>query len=358
MSQSIETSSRKRHRNLSPSTFGIYNELKKVSHGTGTDNRIFRSCDKFDSNDSFSNRRESERNFTGTQNNIFNKRDNGFAVNTISRSPIIHHTSSPSNSDSIWLPTASTSVSSERRMSYKEKIILNDQALGELQWWIENLKYFNGKYLTQDKPQIVIQTDASLEGWGANCMGMETGREMVRRRVEIAYKYPRTHSGEECHLSFYRRENNRCNSYQDRQHNFPLIPSENGRYDRQDACRFKQSHLEISDIEVDHNYWRISTRYSEHKSRWAVSLQQELLRMGVISSSIPTYFPENGDARDRSACFQIIQSNRKMFSLETRPTQFSYGCNATRMEPGNSICISPVFVNSESTLQNSKRESQ
>ena len=38
-----------------------------------------------------------------------------------------------------------------------------------------NLKNFNGKYLIQVKPQIVIQTDASLEGWGANCMGMETG---------------------------------------------------------------------------------------------------------------------------------------------------------------------------------------
>ena len=32
-------------------------------------------------------------------------------------------------------------------MSYKEQIILNDQTLGELQWWIENLKYFNGRYL-------------------------------------------------------------------------------------------------------------------------------------------------------------------------------------------------------------------
>ena len=49
-------------------------------------------------------------------------------------------------------------------MPYKEKIILNDQALGELQWLIENLKYFNGKYIIQAKPQIVIQTDASLEG--------------------------------------------------------------------------------------------------------------------------------------------------------------------------------------------------
>ena len=41
ISQSInrETSSRKRHCNLSPSTFGICNGLKKVSHGTGTNNR-------------------------------------------------------------------------------------------------------------------------------------------------------------------------------------------------------------------------------------------------------------------------------------------------------------------------------
>ena len=54
-------------------------------------------------------------------------------------------------------------------MSYNEKIILNNQALGKLTWWIENLKYFNGRYLIQAKPQIVIQ------GWGANCIGMETG---------------------------------------------------------------------------------------------------------------------------------------------------------------------------------------
>ena len=40
--------------------------------------------------------------------------------------------------------------------------------------------------------------------------------------------------------------------------------------------------------------------------------------------------------------------------METRPTQFSYVCNATRIEPGNSICISPFFDNSESPLQNSR----
>ena len=102
----------------------------------------------------------------------------------------------------------------------------------------------------------------------------------------------------------------------------------------------------------------MSPRHSVHKSRLTVSSQQRLLGMEVISSSVPAYLPESGDASDRSVYFQIIQSNSKIFFLETRPTQFSYGSNSTRMEPGNFICISTVFVNSESTLQNSKGETQ
>ena len=116
--------------------------------GTGTSNRIFRSFDKFDSNDSFFNRRESERNFTGMQNNIFNERDNGFAVNTISKTLIIHHTSSSSNSDSFSLPAASTSVSPERRnvlqrenyfkRSGTKKTAVEDRKPKILQWEVYN----------------------------------------------------------------------------------------------------------------------------------------------------------------------------------------------------------------------------
>ena len=132
---------------------------------------------------------------------------------------------------------------------------------------------------------------------------------MVSRREEIAYKYPRTTSGEKRHHSFHKRENNQCNSNPNRQHNCPVVPSENLRYDRQDTCRFKQGHLEISDIEVNHNYCRISPRYSEHKSRLAVSSQQGLFEMEVISNNIPTYLPENADASDRSVCSQICLQN-------------------------------------------------
>ena len=67
--------------------------------------------------------------------------------------------------------------------SCKEKISLDNQALGELQWWIVKLKHFNGRYLIPAKHQVIIQTDASLEGWGANCMCMETeGKWSVEKR--------------------------------------------------------------------------------------------------------------------------------------------------------------------------------
>ena len=95
--------------------------------------------------------------------------------------------------------------------------------------------------------------------------------EMDSRRKKIAYKYPRTPSGEKCHASFYKRENNQCNSYSYRQHNCPLVPSENVRYDRQDTSKFKQRHLEMSGVEADHSSCRIPPRYSEHKSRLVVS---------------------------------------------------------------------------------------
>lgn len=59
-----EKSCRKRHNNLTTSTFGICNKFKRFGHGTSKNNRIFRSCDRFDANNSFSDKRESEKDLT------------------------------------------------------------------------------------------------------------------------------------------------------------------------------------------------------------------------------------------------------------------------------------------------------
>lgn len=130
---------------------GFVGNLNKVwnviSHRTSTNNQIFRSCHKFNSNDSFFNRRESQRYFTGMLNNMFNERDNGFGVTTISRSSIINHASCSSSSNSILLPAASTSVSPERRNVFQRKNYSKQSAAGRTAVRIGNLKYFNERYM-------------------------------------------------------------------------------------------------------------------------------------------------------------------------------------------------------------------
>ena len=93
---------------------------------------------------------------------ICSMKEIGFAVTTISRSSIIHHTSSSSSSHSILLPAASTSVSPERKNVFQRKNYSKQSAAGRTAVRIGNLKYFNERYMIQGKPQIVIQTVASL----------------------------------------------------------------------------------------------------------------------------------------------------------------------------------------------------
>ena len=118
-------------------------------------------------------------------------------------------------------------------------------------------------------------------------MGMETGGKWSaeKRKLYINTLELLTVKNTIC---FYKRENNQCISYSDQQYNCPFAPFENRRYYKQNNSRFKQGHLEICDIEADHNYCRISPRYFERKNRLAVSSQQGLLGMEVIPNNIPT----------------------------------------------------------------------
>ncbi|KAJ8018825.1 hypothetical protein HOLleu_42972 [Holothuria leucospilota] len=48
-------------------------------------------------------------------------------------------------------------------------------AYKDLKWWIENIQAQNGRAIQSLAPDLIIQTDASLSGWGAVCGGSRTG---------------------------------------------------------------------------------------------------------------------------------------------------------------------------------------
>ncbi len=45
----------------------------------------------------------------------------------------------------------------------------------DLQWWCDNLAEWNGRQIQNQLPDLEIETDASLQGWGAYCAGECTG---------------------------------------------------------------------------------------------------------------------------------------------------------------------------------------
>lgn len=50
---------------------------------------------------------------------------------------------------------------------FDRKLCLSKNSIAELEWWISNVKERNGKSIRPEKPSLFIQSDASLDGWGA-----------------------------------------------------------------------------------------------------------------------------------------------------------------------------------------------
>ena len=58
---------------------------------------------------------------------------------------------------------------------YEAQVLLTQDCLEELEWWNTNMSRWNGKTLLKQDIDLVIDSDASLEGWGAHCSDQRTG---------------------------------------------------------------------------------------------------------------------------------------------------------------------------------------
>ena len=55
--------------------------------------------------------------------------------------------------------------------SYNAQTTPSPAARDDLAWWLGQLKRWNGRSFIVRQPEVVIQSDASLKGWGAVCQG-------------------------------------------------------------------------------------------------------------------------------------------------------------------------------------------
>lgn len=62
-----------------------------------------------------------------------------------------------------------------RGLSYDSKIQVNTDMKSDLAWWVHRASSHNGRCLQITQWDLMIESDASLKGWGASCEGSNTG---------------------------------------------------------------------------------------------------------------------------------------------------------------------------------------
>ena len=70
----------------------------------------------------------------------------------------------------------------QSEQDYSAQLILSTEEKEELEWWLDHLSSWNGKTIMTDRPSLVIESDASTQGWGASCEGHGLGAPGPQRR--------------------------------------------------------------------------------------------------------------------------------------------------------------------------------
>jgi len=69
--------------------------------------------------------------------------------------------------------------------SYDGKVRLTSGAVTDLQWWVQKLTMWNGKSLVRPHCNLVVYSDASLDGWGAVCREVQVGGQWSQEEKQL-----------------------------------------------------------------------------------------------------------------------------------------------------------------------------
>ena len=246
--------------------------------------------------------------------------------------------------------------------TYKAEVTLQDHCKEEIHWWIQSLSQWNGKHIISQEPDIVLETDASLEGWGVPLSSTERkirgsmerprekgthkcpGNDGSRHRSEVGNKRP-TQNTRTC-------ENGQCN--------YSQICEQNGGYQIPETDPYCKTNMAVLPHERDHDYCRTPAWNSQQNS--GLGKQARVQRQHEQLETESRYFETNRSPsrapRIGSVCGKNERPNRQIFQLETRPPGCGVGRIHQNLDRGKSVRTPPpILPHSKSISKNTKGKS-
>ena len=153
--------------------YRVYNQQQEVSARSNPRNRISWDDNQLGEDGHQSSRRKDQEYQTGGTEIAQSSQTLSSPPLSINWQAQCYH---PSTSDgsSFLLLSSEMSTLEANSQNYQSPVQLSPQAVEDLQWWVLHLSTWNGRSLITQQASLTITTDASLQGWGATCNGIQT----------------------------------------------------------------------------------------------------------------------------------------------------------------------------------------
>ena len=224
--------------------------------------------------------------------------------------------------------------------SYQGTVLLDPLALGELQWWITNIKRANGSPIHPPPSDRDGDHLGRLQdGVGCHLRQPLNQRALVKAGKRPPYQRLRAKSDLFSSTSLSEKSIGSSGETPPRQHNSSDVYQQPRRYS------FSQSHvIDTSIVEMvpttqhsDHH--RTPPGCLECPSRQRVANIYRFERLETTTRN-NTMFPQ--EQRDRSLCHKTDQSIKELCELATRPTGCGDGRIFNRLESAERICVPTI----------------
>jgi len=165
----------KRYSNFLVATPGFCEEPEKVCVGAIAGDGVFGAEGELSDYDFVIDSRKVIENKNSMHSNERQYVSHGPGTNKINRSTVVDMPGCNTSKTSTPFSSNLQIQSLKKSRSYQEKVAISKLAQQELIWWIENLTLQNGRSLIPVHSQTLLQTYASMKGWGAYCQEIRTG---------------------------------------------------------------------------------------------------------------------------------------------------------------------------------------
>ena len=164
----------------------------------------------------------------------------------------------------------------------------------------------------------------------------------------LRHKHSGTDSCRTSNKNFYQVSKSEVDSYSNRQHSSPFIPSENGGYREYAHECDNKTDLEIPSRKQNQSHCRVDPNSHEHLGRLGVKALSGLKRMETLSEYIPQNLPKIWKTKPGSVCIQKLPPTSQICELEARPSVPFCRRIQPKVEPVQTLCVSTFLPDNQS----------